>query len=88
MELLFDRFPNIEEILLTRGSEGAVYKDRSQEISKPAKKIKVKDTVGSGDAFLAGFLARRFQGASAEEALVHAINLSALVAAGHGSMSG
>ena len=85
MELLLDRFPNIEEILLTRGSQGAVYRDRSQEISKPAKKIIVKDTVGSGDAFLAGFLARRFQGASAEEALVHAINLSALVAAAHGA---
>lgn len=85
MELLFDRFPNIEEILLTRGSEGAVYRDRSQEISKPAKKIKVKDTVGSGDAFLAGFLAKKYQGSNAEEALVHAINLSAHVATEQGA---
>lgn len=85
LEYLLGHFPNVEEILLTRGSEGAVYKNRTQEISKPAKAVKVKDTVGSGDAFLAGFLARKIQGADAEEALRYAINLSAYVAGEHGA---
>lgn len=85
LELLLKNYPDIKEILLTRGSEGAVYKDRMQEFSKPAKAVKVKDTVGSGDAFLAGFLARKIQGGDAEKALEHAVALSAYVATQHGA---
>jgi 1-phosphofructokinase/tagatose 6-phosphate kinase len=35
--------------------------------------IEPRATVGSGDAFLAGFLAARYTGASTEEALVHGV---------------
>lgn len=85
MDCLLGHFLNVEEILLTRGSKGAIYKNRTYEVSKPAKAVDVKDTVGSGDAFLAGFLARRIQGANAEDALIHAINLSAYVAGEYGA---
>jgi fructokinase len=44
-------------VLLTRGGEGATLYARSGSIARPAIKINVADTVGAGDAFMAGFLA-------------------------------
>lgn len=63
VKYLQQRF-KIDEVLLTKGSKGAVYYLGEQRFYQPAYSIQVKDTVGSGDAFLAGFLARRFDGKS------------------------
>jgi fructokinase len=82
---LFNRYPNLQEILLTRGAKGAVYKNRTEETSRQVEPIKVKDTVGAGDAFLAGFLARKFRGAAAGDALTYAIALGSYVATQSGA---
>lgn len=82
---IMNRFESIAEILLTKGAEGAVYYSREQKISVPAYKITVKDTVGSGDSFLAAFIAKRLLGQSVEEALHAAVLLSAYVARRNGA---
>jgi len=46
---------NIPAIVVTMGSQGAVYASRSGEVGFfPAKHVKVRDTTGAGDAFCAG----------------------------------
>lgn len=44
-------------VVLTRGGEGATLFSRSGSVSRPAKKIRVVDTVGAGDATMGGLLA-------------------------------
>jgi 1-phosphofructokinase/tagatose 6-phosphate kinase len=39
----------------------------------PAGSIEPRATVGSGDAFLAGFVAARYNGLSTEECLIHGV---------------
>ncbi len=45
-------------VVLTTGADGAVVIAEHQEITIPAASVKVADTIGAGDAFNAGFLAR------------------------------
>jgi len=61
VQYLQQRF-DIPEVLLTKGSKGAIYYRGSERYFQSAFDIEVKDTVGSGDSFLAGFLVRRFDG--------------------------
>jgi fructokinase len=84
VKLLQDKF-GIGEILVTRGSKGATYFTRDLRLDFPAYKVPVADTVGSGDAFLAGFLAKRLQGAYIDTALSYAIALGAFVTMHHGA---
>lgn len=51
----------IEEVLLTKGAEGASYYNGDQLYKVPAFPVSVVDTVGSGDAFLAAFLDEKFR---------------------------
>jgi fructokinase len=44
-------------ILLTRGGDGVTVLTRAGEVSVPAERATVVDTVGAGDTFSAGFLA-------------------------------
>jgi fructokinase len=44
-------------VLFTRGAEGATVYGRISRASRPAVRVEVVDTVGAGDAFMAGFLA-------------------------------
>ncbi|MEJ7558185.1 MAG: carbohydrate kinase [Pedobacter sp.] len=54
-----DRF-GIAEIVLTKGSKGANYYRYNNQLHQDAYQIDINDTVGSGDAFFAGFLAARY----------------------------
>lgn len=55
--LLLSRGPAV--IVLTRGGAGATaFLKRGTTVSVPARKTKVVDTVGAGDTFNAGFMAR------------------------------
>jgi fructokinase len=56
---LQERF-GIAEIVLTKGSKGANYYRNGNQLHQDAYQITINDTVGSGDAFFAGFLAYRF----------------------------
>ncbi|MFP1630216.1 carbohydrate kinase family protein [Zhengella sp. ZM62] len=52
---LLQRGPSI--VLVTSGGQGAAAYVPGGEIRRPARKVKVVDTVGAGDTFNAGFLA-------------------------------
>jgi len=85
-EKLTSRFPAVGSILLKRGPEGAsVYAD-GDYFSVPAFKIKVKDTVGAGDSFDAGYLSATLDGASPREAARFAAATAALTCTGTGPL--
>lgn len=48
-------------VLLTLGADGAIAATASGRIAEPAPPVEVVDTIGAGDAFSAGFLARLAQ---------------------------
>jgi fructokinase len=54
-------------------------------VSHPGYKVKVADTIGSGDAFLAAFLAKTGEGAGPEERLQAANALGAFIASKQGA---
>ena len=67
----------VPSILVTRGAEGAIYRDEAAVTEAPAFPVTPVDTTGAGDTFLGYFLAALDAGAIAEEAL----RLSAAAAA-------
>jgi fructokinase len=79
MQLLQDRFA-IDMIIVTMGSEGAMVSQGGHYFYNPGYKVVVSDTIGSGDAFLAGFLSQLYNKASLQEALDFAAGLGALIA--------
>ena len=81
---LQDKF-NIDEVIVTKGEEGATYYTRGASHSFQAYQVEVKDTVGSGDSFLAAFLSKKLNGASAVEAMQYAIAVGAFVASNEGA---
>lgn len=78
-------FPGIEEIILTLGGDGAKYYSASEQLTINAQPVKIKDTVGSGDAFLAGFLAYKMEGRSVKDSLQIASHISSYVAGQQGA---
>lgn len=76
---------NLKEILITKGNHGASYYGIDDLCEKYVIPINIKNTIGSGDAFFAGFLAKKINGDSSEEAMDQAITLGALVASKEGS---
>ena len=67
-------------VCITRGANGALIYDQSELIEHAGYKVNVVDTVGSGDAFLAGFLAKYLDNRPLSEALDYACATGALVA--------
>ncbi len=67
-------------VCVTLGSKGAVIYQDGEIISHPGYPVEVKDTVGSGDAFLAGFVSKYLDNESPENILDFACALGALVA--------
>lgn len=78
IKLLQDEF-GIKEIIVTKGAQGASFYVENQVYHQPAYQILVKDTVGSGDAFLAAFLSKRHTNLPIETCLSFAAGLSAYV---------
>ncbi|PUZ26201.1 carbohydrate kinase [Chitinophaga parva] len=75
---LQDKF-KISEVLLTKGVKGSVYYAKGYHHVFPAVPVTVRDTVGSGDAFLAGFLAGKLRQQGPVKAMQNAAWLSAFV---------
>jgi len=80
IETMFRRFTGLREVVLTKGAQGASYYSPQEVIHVDALKIKVRDTVGSGDSFLAAFIANKIQGHSLTYCMKEAVALSAFVA--------
>ncbi|GAB3657778.1 carbohydrate kinase [Echinicola sediminis] len=67
-------------VCITKGSAGAAIYDGKNLYQHPGYKVQVEDTVGSGDAFLSGFISKFLSAYSPEEILDFACALGALVA--------
>ncbi len=76
--LLQDRY-GLSEIIVTKGAQGASYYTPTARYDYPAVPVQVKDTVGSGDSFLAAFLAQKLRGESNDNMLAFATALGAYV---------
>jgi len=78
----------IDEVIVTKGSEGASYYTPTLSYSFPAFKVHVKDTCGSGDSFLAAFLAKKLENQSPKVSMLYATGLGAFVATNEGACPG
>ncbi|MGI8597945.1 MAG: carbohydrate kinase family protein [Chitinophagaceae bacterium] len=76
---------NLNSIVVTRGNKGAIFKKEKTFFQHPGFEVKVADTVGSGDAFLAGLLAHLSKGFSASASLEYANSLGAYIATRFGA---
>lgn len=85
VSMLQERFPDIQEIILTLGADGARYYSGKTLFIVQGQPVEIKDTVGSGDAFLAGFLAYKLKGNTIPESLQAGIHLSSFVAGQQGA---
>ena len=72
-------------ICVTMAEEGAAMWDRGNLITAPAPRIVVKDTVGAGDAFMAGLMVGLTRGNETKKVLENACSLGAFVASHHGA---
>ena len=72
-------------ICVTMGAAGAALWDRSTLVCVPAPKVVVKDTVGAGDAFMAGVMVGLTRGADTQTVLETACRLGAIVASHDGA---
>lgn len=76
---------NCKVVIVTRGEKGAIAYREGKFVEQDGFRVNVADTVGSGDAFLAGFTASLMRGQSTEEALRVACATGALVATFNGA---
>lgn len=76
---------NTRHICVTKGSHGAVLLYNNQLFYNSGYKITVADTVGAGDSFLAGLLAKLLTGIAPQNAIDFACALGALVAQNEGA---
>lgn len=79
---------NIDKVVVTKGAEGAMLFCDDVLYTYPGIKITVADTVGSGDAFLAGLLSQLLDNASSETSLEFASALGAFIATQTGACPG
>ena len=79
MTFLQRRF-DLETLIVSQGSIGAYCLEKDTIYFQESFKITVKDTIGSGDSFLAGFLSEKMQGKTPQECLVTACKIGAYVA--------
>ena len=70
---------------MTMGGDGAILAIDNEVIQQKGKKVRVADTVGSGDAFLAGLLSKLLENASMRTALEFAGELGAFNATKKGA---
>jgi fructokinase len=77
---------NTPRICVTMGPAGAALWDRGQLATALAPKVVVKDTVGAGDAFMAGLIVGLTRGAGTQIVLDTACRLGAIVASHDGAI--
>ncbi|MEJ5106442.1 carbohydrate kinase family protein [Chryseobacterium sp. MYb328] len=77
---------DLHEIIISKGSKGALYADKHDFYRYPTIPVTIKDTVGSGDSFLAGFLSKRLEkGSSVHETMIQAVSLGAFITSQEGA---
>ncbi len=76
---------NTSRICVTLAEEGAALWDRGTLVTAPAPHVVVKDTVGAGDAFMAGLMVGLTRGTDTRKVLEDACRLGAFVASHDGA---
>lgn len=76
---------HFEIVCVTRGANGALIYNHGTIFEHPGYKVRVADTVGAGDAFLAGFLAMYLSNEPLDKALDFACATGAFVASKEGA---
>ena len=84
IHLIQDRF-QINTMVVTLGADGALLCMDGNLYQHPGYKVPVADTVGSGDAFLAGFLSQLIDRAPPEKMLDFACAMGALITSYRGA---
>jgi len=79
------RKTHTNQICVTKGKDGAVLLYNEQYYSHKGYPIKVKDTVGAGDSFLATLISKLLKGSKPEDALDFACAVGAMVAGSPGA---
>jgi fructokinase len=74
----------LDALILTKGRDGAVCLDESGYFYQPGFPVRVQDTIGSGDSFLAAFLSKYLRGDPTPDCLAFAGAVGALVATRRG----
>lgn len=85
MQFLRNRF-SLDKICVTNGAKGAMFLSDDGFLESEGTPIKVADTVGSGDAFLAALVSKLLKNASIKETLNFAGKLGAFVATKSGAV--
>jgi fructokinase len=70
----------IPEIIVTKGEFGASYYKADKAYHAAGREVKVRDTIGSGDAFLAAFIANHYFGESPQQLLKSAVAMGGFIA--------
>lgn len=84
MSYLKDHY-RLETVIVTRGENGAAVLGREGYFEHPGFRVAVQDTIGSGDAFLATFLAGHLRGEGTAVTLARAGRVGAYVATQRGA---
>ncbi|SMD16129.1 carbohydrate kinase family protein [Pedobacter nyackensis] len=84
IDSLFSRF-GFQEIIITKGGRGATYYTEAIRYDYPAYHVDVQDTVGSGDSFLAAFLAMKLSDEPLEDMLNYAVAMGAFITSKSGA---
>jgi 2-dehydro-3-deoxygluconokinase len=83
---LWDKFPDCGIVILKKGVKGAIVMSRAETVTVPAFSVEVKDTVGAGDSFDAGFLCAQLEGKTLGESARFAAAAAALTCTGTGPL--
>lgn len=86
IQSLFDKYPSLNIIILTCGTDGSYVYSRVEKSFLPTPIVTVADTVGAGDSFTAAFIAVYLKTKSIANAHKRAVDVSAFVCTQHGAM--
>ena len=79
IKFIQDRF-NVPEIIVTKGEFGAAYYKNNKMYQASGSEVKVQDTIGSGDAFLAAFIANHYLKNEPQTIIKNAVAMGAFIA--------
>ncbi|RKR80144.1 fructokinase [Mucilaginibacter gracilis] len=71
---------NVQEVIVTKGEFGASYYKNHEVYNAWGSEVKVKDTIGSGDAFLAAFIANHYLNNEPKTTIKNAVAMGAFIA--------
>ena len=79
---------SVSEVIVKRGSAGASGFTRESELHQPGFDVGVVDTIGAGDAFVAGYLSATIDGEDLRSRLERGTALGAFAVANRGDWEG